>query len=68
MYKFKIENKEKLLDGRTITYYSKKVGISREYLTSILNNKKNCSKTTAYCIVKAYNSEAEINDYFKQEK
>lgn len=64
MFMFKTEKIEELLDGRTVTYFSKKVGITREYLSYILNGKKSCSKTTAYCIAKASNSDAEIDDFF----
>lgn len=66
MYLFNQVEKAKILDGRTITYVAKKIGITTEYLTSIFNGKKACSKTVAYCIVKCLCQEAEIEDYFKQ--
>ncbi len=64
MYHFKIEKKEQFLEGRKIKYVAEIVGIVREYLTDILNNRRGCSKTTAYCIVKALHEDKEINDYF----
>ena len=68
MYSFIKEKKDELLDGRIITYVANKIGITREYLSMILLNKRTCSKMTAYCIVKACNSEAEITNYFKKIK
>lgn len=45
---------------------SKKIGISRVYLSNILNSKTCCTKTTAYCITKFLNSNAEIEYYFEK--
>ena len=59
MYRFKIEGLE-----INKTKASKIIGISRVYLTDILNRKKSCTKVIAYCITKYLNQEAEINDYF----
>lgn len=64
MYQFKVEKREDYLKGRTITYLANIVGIAREYMTSILNANRNCSKMVAYCIVKAGNEENKIEDYF----
>lgn len=64
MYEFKAELKEQLLDGRKINYLCQKIGISRSKLNMILNGKSTTRKLTAYCIVKACNEDAEINDYF----
>lgn len=46
------------------TIASKKIGVSREYLTDVLNGKKDCSKILAFCITKYINPNAEINDIF----
>ena len=43
---------------------SKAIGISRVYLSNILNGNVLCSKPVAYCITKFINKEAEIKDYF----
>ena len=59
MYKFKIEGLE-----INKTKASKIIGISRVYLTDILNQRKSCTKVIAYCITKYLNQEAEIEDYF----
>ena len=64
MFHFKVEKKEQFLDGRTIKYVADKVGITREYLTDILNDKRGCSKIIAYCIVKTLYLDAEIDEYF----
>lgn len=64
MYMFKKINKKDVLNGRTITYMAKEIGITNQYLTNIFNHKISCSKLVAYCITKFLNSNAEINDYF----
>ena len=67
MYYFKEVEKAKILQGRTITYVAKKIGITSSFLCSVLNGKRGCSKTVAYCITKCLCQEAEIGDYFIQE-
>jgi hypothetical protein len=64
MFEFKRELKKELLDGRTSIYVANKIGITRQQLDSILNGRTTTRKLTAYCIVKACNSDAEIEDYF----
>ena len=64
MYMFKKSKKAELLSGRTITYVANKIGITPNYLTAILNNKRGCSKLVAHCITKCFCQEAEIIDYF----
>ena len=64
MYFFKETEKAKILDGRTITYVADKIGVTNTFLTSVLNGKRTCSKTVAYCIVKCLCQDAEIEDYF----
>lgn len=46
---------------------AKEVGITEETLSRIINQKQNTTKMTAYCITKAINNEAEINDYFNRQ-
>ena len=43
---------------------AKKVGITAQTINRIINGKQTTQKTTAYCIVKAINEDAEINEYF----
>ena len=64
MYQFKVELREQMLDGRKLTYLSKKIGITKDRLLKILQGKVTTRKLTAYCIVKACDKDAEINDYF----
>lgn len=68
MYYFNETKKAKILSGRTITYVAKKIGVTNTFLTSVLNGKRACSKTVAYCIVKCLCYEAEIEDYFEKIK
>lgn len=42
------------------------VGITEETLSRIINNKQTTQKSTAYCIVKAIDNNAEIENYFEK--
>lgn len=64
MYIFKKELKDELLDGRSVIYVAKKIGISRVWLYKVINAETKTSKAIAYYLVKACNPEAEIKDYF----
>lgn len=44
---------------------AREVGLSVETVNRIFNRKQRCSKTTAYCICKIININAELNDYFE---
>ena len=43
---------------------AERVGISECTLSRIINNKQLTKKATAYCITKAIDNDAEIDDYF----
>jgi plasmid maintenance system antidote protein VapI len=60
MYKAKTEQ-FKNIKQREI---AEKVGITEFTMSRIINQKQNTSKTTAYCIVKTIDKNAEIEDYF----
>lgn len=45
---------------------AEKVGITEWTLSRIINNKQLTKKTTAYCIAKAINNNAEIKDFFEE--
>jgi DNA-binding XRE family transcriptional regulator len=42
------------------------IGIRLESLSRILKGKQNTQYTTAYCIVKLFNPEKEVLDYFQK--
>lgn len=64
MYKFKKERIEEVKNKYKLDYLADKIGITRVNLSYIINGKSTTKKTTAYCITKAINPNAEINDYF----
>ena len=64
MYIIKKPGKIKFLFGDN-KIISKKIGISSYTLSRILNGKQVTRYTTAYCIVKLYNPDKEVLDYFK---
>lgn len=64
MYKFKKDMNIKIHKTKA----SEDIGISRPYLTNILNGKINCSKFVAFCITKYLDNNAEIPDYFERVK
>lgn len=68
MFQFKTEKKAEYLQGKKIKNVAQEIGISRVYLSYILNGRKTCSKFIAYCIVKTLHSELEIADYFNRVK
>lgn len=43
---------------------SEVIGISRQYLTNIVNGKISCTKVVAFCITKYLDKNAEIEDFF----
>lgn len=68
MYYFKEVEKAMVLQGRTISFVARKIGITPAFLTSILNRKRGCSKVVAYSVTKCLCQESEIEDYFIKEE
>lgn len=64
MYKFKKESLGKLKLDKTDL--ARAIGMSRQGISNITTNRANCRKTTAYCITKYINENAEISDYFER--
>lgn len=65
MYKFKKNKYDEVIAKFKIKGLAETIGITSTYLSMVLNNKINCKKTVAYCITKALNSEAEIDQFFE---
>lgn len=63
MYKFKEEYMESTLQNN-LSKMAKEIGITYQYLTAIVHNKRVCKKKIAYCITKFLDKNAEINKYF----
>ena len=64
MYRFKKEKFDKIkLNQARI---ADEIGISRQYINGVINNRYNCRKLVAYAMTKLINSNAEINDYFER--
>ena len=62
MYKIK-----KKIDFKRNQYkIAEQLGIAPESLSRILNGRANTKKLTAYCIVKLYDNEANLEDYFEK--
>lgn len=68
MYRFKQEKRDEVIQKFKMTYLCKQVGLTGGYFSLIINGKKTCPKTTAYCIAKYFDSDAEIEDYFDRLK
>lgn len=45
---------------------AEEIGLTREHLSRILNGKEATRYVTAYCIVKLYDSNKEVLDFFKK--
>lgn len=66
MYKF-IEDKAELIKKKyKINYLAYTTGVSDTYISLILKGKRNCSKSIAYCLTKAIDKEAEVEEYFER--
>ena len=64
MYRFKKEKFDKIkLNQARI---ADEIGISRQYINGVINNRYNCRKLVAYAMTKLINSNAEINDYIER--
>lgn len=64
MYQFK----EDVVNVFNQSAIAREVGIAIETVNRIFKRKQKCSKVTAYCICKAINRNAEIEDYFEKVK
>ena len=68
MYYINLKNPlDKRIKFENQTKTAEYIGIAKETLSRILSGKQGASKVRAYCITKAYDSEAEILDYFEYE-
>ena len=59
MYKIKKEQIDKIKVYGTVREVAKETGISENYISQVLNNKKRCAKKSAIAISKALNLEVE---------
>jgi len=64
MCTFKYELKEKVLQGRSITFVASKLEITKNYLGNILNGYITCSRRLARDIVQLIGQDEKIEDYF----
>lgn len=60
------DQKELLLDGRSIMFLSKELNYNREHLAHILNGKEPCTPTLAKRIVTRLKPNEKIEDYFRE--
>lgn len=51
MYKLRIDNGEKLKDGRKMIAIAETIGVTNNYLSNIFNQKKLCTKMIAICLI-----------------
>lgn len=47
-------------------YIVDNIGMSKTYISLILNRKRNCPKRVAFAITKLIDSKAEITDFFEE--
>ena len=64
MYQLKETARKEIKEKYKISYLTEKTGVTRQYISMIVNKNQKCSKTIAYYITKAINENSEINDYF----
>lgn len=68
MYEFKVEKKQELLKGKTITSLANEIGMSVYALIKILNGKVTARKLTATYIIKICDENTEIEYYFTRKE
>ena len=51
MYKLRIDNGEKLKDGRKMISIAETIGVTNNYLSNIKKKKKLCTKMIAICLI-----------------
>ena len=66
-YRLREDKAKEIREKYTNTYFIKNTGLSKCYVSLILNRKRSVTKTVAYCFTKLADSEAEILDYFEVE-
>ena len=59
-------DKNLVINNETINDFSKKVGVSRETISRIINKKQSCGKYLAYYMCKTANEDYEIEDLFER--
>lgn len=64
MYKMKKEYSDFIKKNRLNRKISKIVGVTEGYVSGIVNNRRDISKTVAYAVTKAIDSNLEIADVF----
>ena len=58
--------RQKLLDGRPITFLSRELNYNREHLANILDGKEPCTPTLAERIINRLKPNEKVEDYFKE--
>lgn len=65
LYRFKSEMLDSLMGDKTARWLASEIECSEQTLSYIFNNKRYCTKSLAYIIVKTMHPDKEINDYFE---
>lgn len=69
MFEFKkVIDHKAVLKGRSKRYIANEIGINEATLNLIMSGKQTTQKTTAFCITKMLNENAEIEDYFTRKE
>lgn len=63
LYKYG-NNRDILLDGRTIAYVAKEIKVAREHVALVLDGQQLCTPTTAKKLVDRLKPGENIEDYF----
>lgn len=65
VYKLREDKAEEIKSKYRNSYFVEKAGLSKNYISLILNRKRNVSKVVAYVMTKLIDENAEILDYFE---
>lgn len=60
------DKKQQIKQKYKLDYIAEQIGVSKQFISYLFNNKRTCSKKTAEKIINIVDSKANIEDYFKE--
>ena len=64
--RLKQEKAEQIKEKYKLDYIAKQLGISKQFISYLFNNKRTCSKKTAIKILEVIGNESDIEEYFDE--
>ena len=64
--KIKQNKKQKIKQKYRLDYIAKEIGVSKQFISYLFNDKRGCSRKTAQKIIDIVDSKAKVEDYFEE--